>query len=210
MPDINAELVAAFCAKAQLVNVKVQEVGSLSEALTYLVDVCDRKAPTEMLSEEPGAEKGPLGPNKQPTRVTKVLAAPELEGGDFAQLEEACKAKGIKCVNSGLRQYLAGIDVGFSTAMLGIAASGTCMLNTDSEEVRLAGMISEIHVIMLKKSEIYPNLDAIADKLKERMLSQPSTYTSLVTGPSRTADIERVSAVGVHGPLELHILLLEG
>ena len=83
------------------------------------------------------------------------------------------------------------------------------MLNTDKEDVRLAGMISEISMIVLRKSEIYPDLPSIAQFLRERMISAPTTYTTLVTGPSRTADIERVAAVGVHGPLELHIILLE-
>ncbi len=82
-------------------------------------------------------------------------------------------------------------------------------MNTDNEDVRLAGMISEIHIILLRKSDIYPDLPSIAPLLRERMNAGSASYTTLITGPSRTADIERVGAVGVHGPLELHIILLE-
>ena len=121
----------------------------------------------------------------------------------------ACEEKGFACLRNGLRNHLAGIDVGLSRAELGVAGSGTCMMNTDNEDVRLAGMISEIHVILLRKSDIYPDLPSIAQLLRERMNAAPATYTTLITGPSRTADIERVGAVGVHGPLELHIILLE-
>ena len=92
---------------------------------------------------------------------------------------------------------------------MGVAASATCLLDTDKEDVRLTGMISEVSMILLHKSDIYPDLPSIAQILRERMSSAPATYTTMVTGPSRTADIERVAAVGVHGPLELHIILLE-
>ncbi|MBE6440854.1 MAG: lactate utilization protein [Desulfovibrio sp.] len=203
------ELVEGFSAKAQAVNAVVQEVPTMAAALQYVVDVCANKAPAEILADEPGTEKGPLGPNKQPTRVQKIVAAPQLAEEDFAVLAKACEEKGFLCLREGVRKYLAGIDVGVGLAELGVAASGTCLCNTDNEDVRLSGMISEISVLLLKKSAIYPDLPAIADKLRERMGHGDPTYTTFITGPSRTADIERVAAVGVHGPLELHIILLE-
>lgn len=203
------ELVESFTAKAQAVNATVQALPNMAAALQYVVDVCANKAATEILADEPGTEKGPLGPNKQPTRVQKIVAAPQLADDDFAALAKACEEKGFLCLREGVRKYLAGIDVGVGLAELGVAASGTCLCNTDNEDARLAGMISEISVLVLKKSAIYPDLPSIAQKLRERMGHGDPTYTTFITGPSRTADIERVAAVGVHGPLELHIILLE-
>ncbi|MBQ7609392.1 MAG: lactate utilization protein [Desulfovibrionaceae bacterium] len=209
MPEINQELVEAFKAKAALVNATVVEKQNLAEALQYAVSVCETKAPAQLLANE-NVEKGPLGPNGCPTRVTKILAAPELSDEDFASLSAQCEGKNIACVREGLRGYLAGIDVGLTSAMLGVAASGTCMVNTDNEDARLAGMISEFHVLLLHKSQIYPDLPSIVSYLRERMSDGKRSYTTFITGPSRTADIERVGAIGVHGPLELHIILLEG
>lgn len=209
MPDANPELVENFSAKATMVNAVVQELPNMGAALQYVVDVCEKKLPCEMLAEEPGTARGPLGPNKVPTRLEKIMAAPALSDENFSELEKLCKEKGILLLRSGLRKYLAGIDLGVSPAILGVAASGTCMVDTDNEDARLAGMISEINVLILPKNEIFPDLPSITEKLRERMNSQPGTFTTLITGPSRTADIERVAAVGVHGPLELHIVLLE-
>ena len=210
MPSVNSELVEVFKAKATSVNAVVQELPNMKAALQYIVDECVKKAPCEMLADEPGTEQGPLGPNKVPTRVERIMAAPSLSDKDYQALEASCREKKIKLINSGLRKYLAGIDMGVSIAELGIAASGTCMVNTDDEDVRLAGMVSEINVIILDKTEIYPDLPSITEKLRARANSQNATFTTLITGPSRTADIERVAAVGVHGPLQLHIILLEG
>lgn len=209
MPPVDEKLVETFTTKATIVNAEVKELPTMAAALDYIINVCDNKAPCEMLADEPGTEKGPLGPNKVPTRLQKIIAAPALEDKYFDELKKACDEKGFLCLRSGLRKYLAGIDMGVSPAQLGVAASGTCMVDSDSEEDRLASMISEINVLLLKKSEIYPDLPAIAEKLRERMNARSGTFTTLITGPSRTADIERVAAVGVHGPLELHIILLE-
>ena len=64
MPTVNPELVEAFCAKAALVNAVVQELPNMEATLQYVVDVCEQKSPAEMLDDEPGTPKGPLGPNK--------------------------------------------------------------------------------------------------------------------------------------------------
>ena len=209
MPSVNTELVEAFSAKAGLVNAVVQEFPNMASALQYVVDLCEKKPPCEMLADEPGTEKGPLGPNGVPTRLKKIMAAPGVQEEVFKELEDLCKEKGIVLLREGLSKYLAGIDLGLSPAVCGVAASGTCMVNTTNEDARLAGMISEVNVLLLNKNEIYSDLPAITDILRQYMNAEPGTFTTLITGPSRTADIERVAAVGVHGPLELHIILLE-
>ena len=55
------ELVAAFVAKAQAVNAVVQELPDMAAALDYVVDICEKKAPAEMLADEPGTAQGPPG-----------------------------------------------------------------------------------------------------------------------------------------------------
>ncbi|MBR3821033.1 MAG: LUD domain-containing protein [Kiritimatiellae bacterium] len=101
-------------------------------------------------------------------------------------------------------------NVGVAHAVLGIAATGTCVVETDDEETRLSTMLPETSIITLNISNIVPGITDIAHYMRERQKDGKISYTSLITGPSRTADIERVGAIGVHGPLSVHIILLEG
>ena len=208
MDPANQELVNLFIARAEAATAQVQRFPNMAAVLQYVVDICARKAPCELLADE-NVEKGPDGPNRVPTRVQKILAAPDLDNKDFDALSAACAGQGIVCLRDGLRDHLAGIDVGLTTARLGVAASGTCLAAGDDENTRLAGMISEVHILILPVSRIYPDLPSIAGFLRDRMNERPGSYSVFITGPSRTADIERVSAICVHGPLELHIVLLE-
>lgn len=100
--------------------------------------------------------------------------------------------------------------VGVVRAARGIAATGTCVVETDDEETRLETMLPETSVILLRKGDIVADLPDVADYLRARQSDGKISYTSFITGPSRTADIERVGAIGVHGPLALHVILLEG
>ena len=85
MAPVNQELVDLFIARAEAVAAQVQRLPNMAAALQYAVDVCARKAPCELLADE-DVEKGPDGPNKVPTRVQKILAAPDLPDADFAQV----------------------------------------------------------------------------------------------------------------------------
>jgi len=210
MPESAQTLVDVFKEKAALVAAKVTEAADLQEALRHVAQICEEKNPCELLAPEPGTETGPLSENKLPTRARRVIAAPGLDDAAFALLEKECEAKGFLCIRKGLRKYLAGIDVGLAWAEYAVAASGTCAVPSTDEEVRLATMICESSVLLLRKSAIKPDLAGIAGQLRAAQSADAPGYTTFITGPSRTADIERVLAIGVHGPLELHVILLEG
>ena len=98
--------------------------------------------------------------------------------------------------------------VGVARVAKGIADTGTCVVVTDDEETRLKTMLPETTVFILNAADIVPHLADIAPFLRSRQTDGRVSYTSFITGPSRTADIERVSAIGVHGPLAAHVILV--
>ena len=78
-----------------------------------------------------------------------------------------------------------------------------------AQDLRLATMLSEICVLALKKSAIAGDPRDLTQELSELLAKDPM-YVAFISGPSKTSDIERVLTLGVHGPLELHIALVEG
>ena len=138
----------------------------------------------------------------------KIIAAPGLSLEQYSRLQDLCATAGFTCIKSGMRNHLSGVDIGFTIADLAIAETGTLVVNCPSEELRLATMLSEYHVCVVHRTSIVEDAFA-AEQYMQKYLHKTPDYTAFITGASRTADIERVLALGVHGPLELHILLLE-
>lgn len=139
---------------------------------------------------------------------SKIMAAPGLDSLDLDFLTSLCREESIKLIQAGLRSHLGGIDVGLTWAEHGIAETGTAVINSSREDIRLAGMISEIHSVLLPAAGIVPDTAALHQTLAADFRNRPN-YTAFITGPSRTADIERVLTLGVHGPLDVHIYILE-
>jgi L-lactate dehydrogenase complex protein LldG len=195
--------------KAELVSAKVSTVAKLEDAFTYAAELCVKKEACQLLfsgCESPLSEPAEaLCEAKAPERI---IAAPGLEPKLFKKFKTVCEKQGVTLLKDGLRQHLAGIDIGFSIADYGVAATGSLIQSSNDEELRLATMISEIHVAVLPLSKIRATSFDVEDALRG-WAKDGAAYTSFITGASRTADIERVLALGVHGPLELHILIWE-
>lgn len=188
-------LISKFKEKASVVSAVVHETPAMIDALKKAVDLCLKKERCENLM-----------PETHSSNHTKTLAAPNLDMPEFERLQSLCRENGITLIKENMRNYPGGIEMGVTLMDYGIAETGTMVLNSDSEETRLSSMLCETHVAILEKSKIHHSALEISDKLTE-MLKHPSSYTAFITGASRTADIERVLALGVHGPLELHIIL---
>lgn len=93
---------------------------------------------------------------------------------------------------------------GVSEALYGLAATGSVVLAASAEEPRARSLLPEAHVSLLQEDRILPGLDELFAVLGAEL---PSAL-AIVTGPSRSADIEQSLTVGVHGPGEVHVVLL--
>jgi L-lactate utilization protein LutC len=96
-------------------------------------------------------------------------------------------------------------DIGISQAQAGIAETGTLLLDSSRERHRLVSLVPPVHIAILDASQIVATLGEALTLLRGD--EQVSPIVTLVTGPSRTADIELTLAIGVHGPQELYVVI---
>lgn len=98
------------------------------------------------------------------------------------------------------------VGAGFTSCRGAIAETGSIVLWPDAEEPRLLSLVPPIHVVLLEAAAVRSTLaELIAEQ--DWAAGMP-TNALLVTGPSRSADIEQTITFGVHGPGELIVLLL--
>ena len=99
------------------------------------------------------------------------------------------------------------VDAGITGCHGAIAATGSLVLWPDPAEPRTLSLVPPCHIAILKASTLYPNLPAMmAD---QNWADDMPTNLLLVSGPSKTADIQQTLAYGAHGPRLLLVLILE-
>jgi L-lactate dehydrogenase complex protein LldG len=106
-----------------------------------------------------------------------------------------------------LRAICATIDVGITSADYALADTGTLVMLSSPHEARLISLLPPAHIAVVPKNRILTGLDELFS-----ILPRPAEQTSsmvLITGPSRTADIEQILVRGVHGPGLITVVVAE-
>src|SRR2546425_9013700 len=112
-----------------------------------------------------------------------------------------------------LRDSFLKADIGITGGNILIADTGTLVLVTNEGNADLATSLPPVHIAIVGVEKVVPTLDdavAVLKLLARSATGQKiTTYTQFITGPSRSADIELKTQIGVHGPKELHFVLLD-
>ena len=112
-----------------------------------------------------------------------------------------------------LRQKFISATVGISGANMAIAETGTIVLVTNEGNADLTTTLPPVHIALFGMDKVVATLDDAVAVL--RMLPRSGTgqvmtsYVNWITGPSRSADIEQSLTIGVHGPREMHCVIID-
>ncbi|MEI6206005.1 MAG: lactate utilization protein [Desulfuromonadales bacterium] len=104
------------------------------------------------------------------------------------------------------RELASEARFGISQMEWALADTGSLVQNSTAIAQRLVSSLPTIHIALLPTSNILPDMPALLSRINPK----ESAYIAMITGPSRTADIERVLTIGVHGPERLVIFCVDG
>jgi L-lactate dehydrogenase complex protein LldG len=170
-----------FIESAKRVGAEVLRVNNLQDAVTY---INDKSQGTALVPE------------------TSLVRRHHLR----ALLSEA----GVEVFTGKFRNAGQFTGAGITFCNFCLADTGTVVLESTDEEMRLATTLPELHFIIADPTKILVDNLAASEPMTTFHQGSDPKFIAYITGPSRTADIERVLTIGCHGPREVHILLVEG
>ena len=106
-----------------------------------------------------------------------------------------------------LRSACATADLGITSADYALAETGSFVMLSSPQEARLISLLPPVHVAVIPVSRILANLDELLATIP--LPAEQTSSMVLITGPSRTADIEQILIRGVHGPGEVYAVIVE-
>lgn len=115
-------------------------------------------------------------------------------------------------VTAGMAEHVVGaeevaslepVGLGVTSADGLLAETGSVVLSTGPGRSRFASLLPSLHVVVVARDRVRPSLRAVMDEV-----GVDTANTVVVTGPSRTGDIEGILVKGVHGPAEVHVIFV--
>jgi L-lactate dehydrogenase complex protein LldG len=142
------------------------------------------------------------------------------------QLEQLVAAKNLKslfCIEKEIKEKLtaagfssfsstdiASCDASITGCELLIARTGSLLMSSAQTSGRTVSVYAPVHICIAYTSQLVYDIKEGLLQLKEKYTGNLPSLITLATGPSRTADIEKTLVVGVHGPAEVYVFLVEG
>jgi L-lactate dehydrogenase complex protein LldG len=143
--------------------------------------------------------------------------------GKLKYIIQESKTKNVFCLEEKLKSVLEQNDIVFADqpgelleSGLGVtyceylvARHGSVVVSTRQHSGRRLNILPEIHVVVAYTSQLVNDLKDALINIKEKYDAGFPSAVTVISGPSRTADIEKTLVMGAHGPKELYVLLVE-
>jgi L-lactate dehydrogenase complex protein LldG len=136
-----------------------------------------------------------------------VLVASDADVPEATEPSIAAAGGELRSWPEAGRDGAATADVGVTGALWAVAETGTVVVSAAPPDGRAPSLLPSVHIAFVAKSRLLPTVRELFVRIAE-MESYPSNLV-LITGPSKSADIGNELALGVHGPGELHVVLVE-
>lgn len=178
------EMVAEFAARLQPLTVRVEHVDGSARAAEALREISAAVGARELVVAGELAKQAP-----------GLTAALDANGTAWRAPVDVAGSRDV--------------PVGVSLASLGVAETGSVMMAEPTLNDRAVGMLCKTNVVIVRTETMVPSLTEAAAALKAVALQPQGGHAALVTGPSRTADIELSLSLGVQGPERVMILVVD-
>jgi L-lactate dehydrogenase complex protein LldG len=192
---------ASLPAKMISPDQKIEKLKGLMEAVRTEVHVVEARDWTACLKK-----------NLRKRSLKTLLYGPGTTVGDRLQkawVEESNGLPELVTYAGDIEKFkkeLFHIDAAITSTAGGIAETGALILRPDQKEPRLMSLVPPIHIAVLEAENIFNTLGEAIQK--QNWAAKMPTNIVLVSGPSKTADIELTLAFGVHGPKELLVFII--
>ncbi len=127
----------------------------------------------------------------------------------LAAIEDAATEGQRQEQRVSIRESCINADVGLTGVDHAVAETGSVVLLPRRGVSRLVSLLPPVHLAVVRRGEVLPGLDELfALQRLDHIEGGLGSYLNIITGPSRSADIEYTLVTGVHGPGEVHMVLL--
>ena len=202
--DVNTEdLVARFTGELTAVGGHVYRMSDILQLVAAVAEICQAAKVAEVVTEVALSKS---------TLITELELPDQLTArGLSVFVPEAAGA----AEHDQLVGRLASCVAGVTAVEYAIAETGTIVLCSEEGNALLVSLLPAIHIALVRTVQISASLDTVIGALGGRLIEggkhdrDPYRSATMITGPSRTSDVELTLSIGVHGPKELHVIILD-